>query len=107
MFEIFANTHGQPCFRLLAHNGEIILASESYTSLAACEGGIASVKANAGKPAQFEIRSSADDRGYFVLKGENGEIIGTSETYDSDATLQKGIASVVANAGGAVKNTIA
>jgi uncharacterized protein YegP (UPF0339 family) len=39
--------NGEPYFTLVATNGEIIGNSEQYSSLAALEGGIASVKHNA------------------------------------------------------------
>lgn len=107
MFEIFKTSAGKFSFRLLAKNGQIILASQSYTSLEACEAGIASVKANAGKPEQFQTKEAKDGSPYFVLVGENGEIIGKSETYSSPAAAKNGIASVQKNAEGAVKNTIA
>ena len=46
-FEIFKDTGGQYRFRLRAENGEIIAASEAYTTKANCRKGIASVKSNA------------------------------------------------------------
>ena len=46
-FEIFTDTTGQFRFRLKAPNGEIIAASEAYTTKAACLNGIDSVKTNA------------------------------------------------------------
>lgn len=39
--------NGQFYFNLTAKNGQIIASSEMYTSKAACENGIASVKENA------------------------------------------------------------
>lgn len=107
MFEIFNTKAGKFSFRLRAKNGKIILASEAYDSLASCEKGIASVKANAGKVEQFKTRESKDGSPYFVLVAENGEVIGKSEMYSNAAAAKKGIASVQANADSAVKNTIA
>lgn len=46
-FEIYNDKAGEFRFRLKATNGEIIAASEGYTSLSGCENGIASVKKNA------------------------------------------------------------
>ncbi len=45
-FEIYKDKAGEFRFRLKASNGEIILASEGYTTKAACEKGIASVRKN-------------------------------------------------------------
>ncbi len=46
-FERKTSAAGEPYFVLKAANGQIIGQSEMYTSAAACENGIASVKANA------------------------------------------------------------
>lgn len=43
-FEIFKDTQGKYRFRLKAPNGEIIAASESYTSKQNCQAGIQAVK---------------------------------------------------------------
>lgn len=46
-FELYEDKGGSPRFRLKATNGEIILASEAYSSKSACENGIESVRKNA------------------------------------------------------------
>jgi uncharacterized protein YegP (UPF0339 family) len=46
-FEWFKDKAGKFRFRLLAANGEIIAASEGYSSKEACANGIESVKKNA------------------------------------------------------------
>lgn len=46
-FEVYTDKAGEFRFRLNARNGENILASEGYTSKAACLNGIESVKKNA------------------------------------------------------------
>jgi len=46
-FELFKGTVGQFRFHLKAANGEIIAASQGYTSKAAAQNGIDSIKANA------------------------------------------------------------
>lgn len=46
-FEIFKDEGGQFRFRLRAANNKIILASEAYTTKAACTNGIESVRGNA------------------------------------------------------------
>jgi len=47
-FELYRDKSGGYRFRLKSRNGKIIAASESYTSKAACENGIESVRKNAG-----------------------------------------------------------
>ena len=46
-FELYQDKAGEFRFRLKARNGEIIATSEAYTTKAACENGIASVRKNA------------------------------------------------------------
>ena len=46
-FEIYIDKAGEFRFRLKARNGEIILASEGYTTKANCKNGIESVRKNA------------------------------------------------------------
>ena len=100
-------------FNLKAGNGEIIATSEVYSSLKACQNGVASVQKNAPiaaiedqtakepkteKNPKFEIY--ADKRGEFRfrLKAANGEIIATGEGYKAKASCKNGIASIVKNA---------
>lgn len=46
-FELFEDKGGQWRFNLLASNGQVIAASESYSSKSAAKDGIESVKTNA------------------------------------------------------------
>jgi uncharacterized protein YegP (UPF0339 family) len=79
-------------------NGEIILASERYTSRDSAKAGIASVKTNATVDERYVRRESSNGQLYFVLRAGNNEILGTSEMYKSAAAREGGIAAVKANA---------
>lgn len=103
-FELKSAANGQFHFNLKAGNGEVILSSEQYTTKAAAEGGIASVKTNAANDAQFERKTAKDGSPFFVLKAANGQAIGKSEMYSSTAAMENGIASVTKNA--AVATTV-
>ncbi len=46
-FEIYTDKKGETRFRLKATNGQVIAASEGYTTKAACKNGIESVRKNA------------------------------------------------------------
>lgn len=76
----------------------MILASEGYTTKAACENGIESVKKNSQDDARFERLTSKNDKFYFLLKATNGQAIGSSEMYESVASRDNGIESVKKNA---------
>ena len=85
-------------FRLKAKNGQNILASEGYTSKASCQNGIQSVKVNAPIDSRYDRKTASNGQFYFNLKAGNGEIIGTSEMYTTEAARENGIASVKTNA---------
>ena len=97
-FQIFCSKDDQYYFRLRAENGEIILASEGYTAKPSCKNGIRSVKENATDQSQFQNKVTKNGRPYFVLVARNHEVIGVSETYNSEQNRDVGIASVMANA---------
>lgn len=100
-------------FDLKAGNGEVIATSEVYSSEAACNQGIESVKKNApvaavenqtveGYEAQkhpkFEVYNDKAGEFRFRLKATNGQIIATSEGYKSLSGCMNGIESVKKNA---------
>ena len=102
-----------PMFNLKSGNGEPILKSEIYSSMASCKNGIASVAKNApiaeiedqtkedfekvSNP-KFELYTDKSGEFRFRLKARNGEIIGTSEGYKAKASALNGIDSVKRNA---------
>lgn len=96
-FESYTDQAGQFRFRLKAGNGEKILASEGYTTKAARDNGIQSVRENAPKDERYERKQTT--AGYsFNLKAGNGQVIGTSEVYTSAQGRDNGIESVKKNA---------
>ncbi len=97
-FEITTRTNGEFQFNLKATNGQIILTSEGYTTKASCTIGIESVRTNSQDDARFDRLTAKNDQPYFNLKAANGQIIGTSQMYQSDAARSNGIASVATNA---------
>ena len=100
-FGITKRTNGEFQFNLKAGNGQTILASEGYSTKASCENGIESVRVNSQDDARFDRKTSSNGKPYFNLKAGNGQIIGTSEMYESEAARDNGIASVKSNAPGA------
>ncbi len=93
--------NGEFKFVLKAGNGQVILASELYTTKAACKNGIESVMKNALLDERFDRLTAKNGKFYFNLKASNGQIIGTSEMYESVASRDNGIESVKKNAPGA------
>ena len=66
--------------------------------MAACKNGIESVKTNSVDEGRFERKVAKNGDPYFVLKARNGQVIGQSEMYSSEAARDNGIASVMKNA---------
>lgn len=97
-FEIYTDKAGETRFRLKAGNGQVILASEGYKQKASALKGIESVRKNAAVDARFERAKAKNGKWRFNLKASNGQVIGTSETYESEASRENGIASVAKNA---------
>lgn len=112
-FVISKTKNGEFTFNLKAGNGEVILtASESYTSMSGCKGGIASVQKNALAHVEdqtvdgfeklthpkFEVYRDKAGEFRFRLKAKNGENIGKSEGYKRKDSCLNGIASVGKNA---------
>lgn len=85
-------------FRLKAGNGQTILASEGYSAKAGCLNGIESVRTNSQDDSKYDRKKSSNGKHYFNLKASNGQIIGTSEMYESSSGMENGIESVKTNA---------
>lgn len=100
-FEIKKDKSGQFRFNLKATYSQVILSSEAYTTKAACDNGITSVRANSQDDTRYERNTAKDGSPYFNLKATNGQVIGTSEMYSSSFAMENGIASVKSNAPGA------
>jgi uncharacterized protein YegP (UPF0339 family) len=97
-FELKNSAGGQFMFNLKAGNHEVILSSERYTTKAAAENGIASVKTNSPNDLSYHRKTAKDDSPYFVLVAGNGQTIGKSEMYSSTSAMENGIKSVKTNA---------
>lgn len=92
-FIISQRANGQYYFNLRSDNGAVILSSEGYTSKIGCLNGIESVKINGSIDLRYDRKTSSKGKHYFNLKALNGQIIGTSEMYESKEGLENGIES--------------
>ena len=97
-FELKRSKNDKYFFNLLASNGQVILSSEMYEAKASAVNGIESVKKNAGDAARYSRETGKDGSPYFTLKATNGQVIGQSQMYASEATRDAGIESVKTNA---------
>jgi len=93
-FELYKDKAGEFRFRLLASDGKNILGSEGYKGKSSCTNGIASVKKNASIDGRYAKKESESGKHSFSLKAGNNQIIGTSQSYDSEESRDAGIESV-------------
>ncbi len=97
-FEVYTDKAGEHRFRLKAGNGENILASEGYKSKSSCMNGIASVKKNCLDDKCFVVDVTKAGKHKFNLRAGNHQVIGTSQSYDSESGCKNGMQSVRRNA---------
>ena len=108
-------------FDLKAGNGEVIVSSQVYASLASAKNGINSIKKNAPVAAiedqtvsgfahehnpKFEVYTDRKGEFRFRLKAANGQVIATGEGYKAKKSCLNGIASVRKNSEGSIENTL-
>jgi uncharacterized protein YegP (UPF0339 family) len=97
-FEIYKDKAGEFRFTLKASNGQNILASEGYTAKPGCNNGIESVKKNAPLDERYQRKETKGGKFMFNLLAGNNQVIGTSQSYESEASRDKGVESVKNNA---------
>lgn len=100
-FEIYKDKAGAFRFRLKASNGENVLASEGYKSKSGVKNGVASVQKNCADAACFDTTKTRGGKFKFNLKARNHQVIGTSQSYATEAACKNGIKSVARAAKGA------
>lgn len=101
-FGISKRSNGEFQFNLKAGNGQVILSSEGYSSKASCLAGVESVRKNSQAEARYERKTASNGKFFFNLTATNGQVVGSSQMYADQAGRDNGIASVTANAPGAV-----
>ncbi len=97
-FVLSTRKNGEFQFNLLAGNNQVILSSEGYTTKPGCLNGIESVKKNVLIDDRFECKTASNGKFFFNLKASNGQVIGSSQMYESQAGCDNGIESVKKNA---------
>tara|TARA_B100001559_G_scaffold2340_1_gene1957 strand:+ start:1074 stop:1388 length:315 start_codon:yes stop_codon:yes gene_type:complete len=98
LFEIYKDKSGKFRFRLKAKNGEIICASQPYTTKSACTKGAKSLILNSKNKKSFKILKNKAGNFFFNVIAKNNKVIATSQGYKSERSLNKGVESVQKNA---------
>lgn len=100
-FEVYKDKAGEFRFRLKAGNGQNILSSEGYSAKASCMNGIESVQKNSQNPDRFKVKQSDSGKSSFTVTSSNGQVVGASQSYDSESGCSNGMKSVAECAVGA------
>ncbi len=96
-YTLFTGRNGQFYFNLKASNGEIIGASEGYTTKQSAQEGIKSCQANGSVIDRYELFEGSNGQFYWRLKARNGQIILQSEGYVSKQGAGNGVSSCTVN----------
>jgi uncharacterized protein YegP (UPF0339 family) len=94
-FDLWKDAGGKWRFELIASNGEGLLNSQGYSSRTAALTGLLSVLDNGGSVAQYDVKTASNGQTYFNLLAANRSVIGTSETYVSDANARAGVQATI------------
>ena len=103
-FRLQKASNGMYYFSLRTNNGQVLLASEGYSSKAGCLNGINVVKSNGTAINRYERKTSANGQYYFNIKASNGQIIGTSAMYEVVAARDNAICAVQSIVADAIVN---
>jgi uncharacterized protein YegP (UPF0339 family) len=79
-------------FRITDDNETIILKSENYKTRKSAENGVNSVMKNRTTDKRYEPKTSTNGKFFFNLKATNGQVIGTSPLYATEAERETVIA---------------
>lgn len=90
-FQKFKDTDGKWRFRLKDYNGKIVLKSEAYNSPGGRTTGIKSVLNNGVSYDNYDLKKSADNKYYYNLVAQNGEIIGTSNLHKTEKARDRAL----------------
>lgn len=93
-YEIKRSTNDERYFHLKAPNGEIIMSSEGYKTLAGCENGIGSCREHAPYDRFYTRAVTPEGNPFFHLRAANNRIIGQSELYASVQARDTGIEAI-------------
>tara|TARA_R110000796_G_scaffold88850_7_gene192131 strand:+ start:6385 stop:6693 length:309 start_codon:yes stop_codon:yes gene_type:complete len=82
---------GEYSFRLKSDKGHTLLKSVSFENKSALENIVSKLNIIVKDPTQYERKTNHNGEFLFILKDENGTIIGNSQCYNSEAGMENGI----------------
>jgi uncharacterized protein YegP (UPF0339 family) len=106
-YQVYRDTVGKFRFRLRASNNKIVAVSEAYERKVGCMNGVRSVQRNCGSKMEdktieadklphpkYEVFTDVASKFRFNLSAPNGEVIATSEAYETKQGCMNGIEAV-------------
>ena len=88
-------------FSFVSGAGKVVLKSENNEDKKSAVGGIESVRKNCTEDGRYELKEAKNGQQYFNLKAANGQVVGTSAMFGSDADRSAAIAELKADGPGA------
>jgi uncharacterized protein YegP (UPF0339 family) len=91
MIKYFTHKTGYHAFKLESENGNTLLESVSYADKSDLEQVVANLTTIINKPLLFERKTNYKGEFLFMLKDNQGNVIGNSKSYNSEAGMENGI----------------
>jgi len=88
-------------FSFVGAAGQVLVKSENYKAKKSAVNGIESVKKNCTNDARYEIKEAKNGKFYFNVKASNGQIVGTSAMFATEADREGAIAELKSDGPGA------
>ncbi len=93
-FDLYKDKGGEFRFRLTSSDGKTLLGSEGYKAKSSATNGIESVRKNATDEGRYERKATNSGKFMFNLKASNGQVVGTSSQFATEAERDSAIDSV-------------
>ena len=116
-YQVYKDINGKFRFRLRSANNKIVVVSEAYENKSGCINGIKSIQKNCQSRIEdktidreklqfpkYELFIDTDFKFRFNLKAANGQVIGSSEAYNSKKGCKKGIEAVKNSCGAEIED---
>ncbi|MCB1830506.1 MAG: YegP family protein [Chromatiaceae bacterium] len=88
-------------FSFINAEGQAVVKSENYKAKKSALSGIESVKKNCLEDARYEMKESKNGKFFFNVKASNGQVVGTSMLFATEADRSKAVAELKSGGPGA------
>ncbi len=95
-FNTKVGNDNQYYFNFKNADGKILLTSEGYTTVAARDNGIESVKKNLSNNDRYEHLLSSNGKYYFNIKASNGQVVAKSAMFDNEVDKANALSTIQA-----------